>query len=409
MGAGEGEKSKLSGHRSRVAWFHCFAGISGDMALGSLIDAGADIAEIRDVLSRLAISGWSIEAEPVLRSGIAATHLRVEARDDSVVRTFPAVRAMLEDADLPATVREKSIAAFSALAKVEGRLHRRDPNQVHFHELSGHDTLIDIVGTMAALELLGIDDVYASAVATGTGLVRTLHGHLPNPAPAVLDLLAGAPLWGRDVNIELTTPTGAAILATLAKGFGPMAGTREIDGLPNCTQVVLGTRDERSSQGREENLSAGQPLMLLEANIDDATGEQMSDALHALLEAGAADAWITPVLMKKGRPGHLLSALCDLALTDALRQVLIDESGTFGVRSHVVDRFASTRRTESIDVDGHEVRIKVSPGRMKVEHDDAARVARELGSPVREVLSRAETAWRSHPSVARDEDDDQPS
>ena len=195
MGAGEGEKSKLSGHRSRVAWFHCFAGISGDMALGSLIDAGADIAEIRDVLSRLAISGWSIEAEPVLRSGIAATHLRVEARDDSVVRTFPAVSAMLEDADLPSKVREKSIAAFSALAKVEGRLHRRDPNQVHFHELSGHDTLIDIVGTMAALELLGIDDVYASAVATGTGLVRTLHGHLPNPAPAVLDLLAGAPLW----------------------------------------------------------------------------------------------------------------------------------------------------------------------------------------------------------------------
>jgi uncharacterized protein (TIGR00299 family) protein len=390
------------------------------MALGSLIDAGVDIADIREVLSRLGIGGWSIEAEPVLRSGIAATYLRIEAEDDSVVRTFPAVRAILENADLPMMVRERSIAAFSALATVESRLHRRDPNQVHFHELSGHDTLIDIVGTMAALELLEIDDVYASPIATGTGIVRTLHGHISNPAPAVLELLVGAPLWGRDVNVELTTPTGAAILSTLAKGFGPMpamvidatgygAGTKEIDGLPNCTQVVVGTRTERSTRASRQDPRAGQPLVLIEANVDDVTGEQLSDVLQALIDAGAADAWITPVLMKKGRPGHVVSMLCDLALEDALRQVLIDESGTFGVRAHVVDRFATTRRTESIDVEGHEVHIKVSPGRAKVEHDDAARVARKIGLPVREVLSRAELAWRSHPSAARDEDDGEPS
>src|SRR4051795_13685641 len=234
------------------AWFHCFSGIAGDMALGSLIDAGADVAEVLAMLERLALTGWLLEVEPVLRGGVAATRAVVTAKDDAVVRTYTHIAAMIDDAGLPPRVRDRAIGTFSNLADVEGDLHRRHPSQVHFHEVGGVDAIVDIVGTCAALEVLGVDDVYASPIATGIGMVRTAHGLLPNPAPAVVGLLAGAPTYGRDVPVELTTPTGAALLATLAVGFGHIpamtitatgfgAGTRDIETTPNATQVVLGT------------------------------------------------------------------------------------------------------------------------------------------------------------------------
>jgi uncharacterized protein (DUF111 family) len=173
-------------------------------------------------------------------------------------------------------------------------------------------------------------------------------------------------------------------------GYG--AGGRDLDGLPNCTQVVIGS----TVRSRGDAALTGQPQMLLEANLDDATGEQVADVLAALFDAGAADAWITPVLMKKGRPGQIVAALCDVALADQIRQVLLSEGGSLGVRATVVDRFASSRSLQEVEIDGHTVRVKVSPGRAKVEHDDASRVAKLLGLPVREVTSRAEAAWRDH-------------
>ena len=229
---------------------------------------GADLRELERLLDRLPIGGWSLDFEPVLRGGIAATRAIVEARGDGVVRTFPHVVGIIEEARLPSGVRDRAVAAFSLLAEVEGRLHRRPPSQVHFHEVGGHDTIVDIVGTASALELLGVEQVAASPVATGLGMVRSAHGLLPNPAPAVVELLEGIPTDGRDLNVELTTPTGAAILATWGSSFGPMpamtieasgfgAGAREIDGLPNCTQVVIGlpaasmrTRPRRGSATR---------------------------------------------------------------------------------------------------------------------------------------------------------------
>lgn len=191
------------------AWFHCFAGIAGDMALGSLLDAGADLAEVIAILERLPVTGWKLEAEPVLRGGIAATHITVHAHDDAVVRTHAHIVGLIEEARLPPTVRGRALATFGALAEVEGRLHRREPAQVHFHEVGGIDAIVDIVGTCAALEVLGVDEIHASPVATGIGMIRTAHGLLPNPAPAVVSLLAGAPTYGRDISTELTTPTGA--------------------------------------------------------------------------------------------------------------------------------------------------------------------------------------------------------
>jgi pyridinium-3,5-bisthiocarboxylic acid mononucleotide nickel chelatase len=396
----------------RRAWFHCFAGIAGDMALGSLIDAGADLDELRKLLDRLPIGGWSFEVNPVLRGGIASTQVEVRVGETGVVRTFPHVIAILEEAKLPARVQERSMSAFSALASVEGRLHRRPTAQVHFHELGGHDTVVDVVGTAAALEILEIDEVTSSPVALGHGAVRTRHGMLPNPAPAVLALLAGAPVFGRELNVELTTPTGAAIVASMASSFGAMppmavdatgygAGSHEIDGLPNCTQVVVG-RPLTTSDGP----LSGQPLVVIEANLDDATGEQLADALNSLLDAGAIDAWVTPVVMKKGRPGHVISALCESALVDGLTGVLMAETGTLGVRAIAVGRTTASRSLSSVEVDGVPLRVKVSPGRVKIEHDDAAALAKTTGQSVRKVVDRAEREWWRRTGAPADDPDE---
>ncbi len=387
---------------TRAAWFHCFAGIAGDMALGSLIDAGADQGEIGAMLQRLPLAGWAIRSTPTMRNGIAATQLHVSAEDTAIVRTHSHIVGLIEEARLPDRVRDRALAVFGALAEAEGRLHRRPPSQVHFHEVGGIDAIVDIVGTCAALEVLEVDAIYASAVATGTGMIRSAHGTLPNPAPAVVELLRGAPTYGRDVGVELTTPTGAALLAALVSGWGPLpamtieasgfgAGTREMDGLPNLTQVVLGTTTEAS-------LDAGQPVVLLEANVDDATGETLAHTIGALLAAGAHDAWLTPILMKKGRPASTVSALADPALAGQVAACLTRETGSLGVRGTRLERWPAPRTVDVVDVDGLPVRVKVSPGRAKAEHDDVARVASLRKLPLREVARRAEQAWRDQGS-----------
>jgi uncharacterized protein (TIGR00299 family) protein len=381
---------------STTVWFHCFAGIAGDMALGSLLDAGAELAEVRALVGRVPIEGWSLDAEPTMRNGIAATHAVVRAADTAIVRTYAHIRGLLEEARLPDRVLARALGAFGALATVEGRLHRRPASQVHFHEVGALDAIVDIVGTCAALEVLGVDNVTASPVATGMGMVRTAHGMLPNPAPAVVELLRGAPTYGVDLPVELTTPTGAALLAALASQFGPQpamsvgamgfgAGTRELDTLPNLTQAVIGTAVSPRP--------AGQTLQLVETNVDDVTGETLAHAVAALLEAGAVDAWVAPIVGKKGRPAHVVSALCDHVLTAEVAAVLAAETGTLGIRGHAVERWAVPRAFDAVDVEGAIVRVKISPGRVKAEHDDAVRVARHTGLPLREVVRRAEATW----------------
>jgi len=390
-----------------LAWFHCFAGIAGDMAFGSLVDAGADLDAVLEIVQRIPLDGWTVEADAVLRNGLAATQLVVRCRETGIVRTHAHIVGLLEEARLPVRVRTRALAVFERLAEVEGLLHRRPPASVHFHEVGGLDAIVDVVGTCAALEVLAVDSVRASAVATGIGMVRTAHGLLPNPAPAVVGLLRGAPTYGLDVPVELTTPTGAAILSALASGFGPLpamtvrasgfgAGTRTLEQLPNVTQVVIGTT--QPVPGESTDPPHGQPAVELAANVDDATGETIAHAVAALLEAGALDAWVAPVIMKKGRPGHVVSALADQAVAGQIARVLMAETGSLGVRSRPVVRWMADRHTDKVDVDGLAVRVKVSPGRVKAEHDDAAGVAARLGVPVREVARRAETAWHAaHP------------
>ena len=382
-----------------VAWFHCFAGIAGDMALGSLIDAGADAHEVRGLVGRLGLPGWELRLEEDMRGGIACTRAVVRG-DDAVDRTHAAIAALVHAAALPPRVARRSLAVFGALASVESTLHRQPVDQVHFHEVGGHDAVVDVVGTAAALEILGVDELCASAVATGTGTVRSAHGRLPNPAPATVRLLQGMPSYGRDVDLELTTPTGAALLAALCTSIGPLpdmtitasgfgGGAAELDDLPNCTQVVIGHRDRRASVG------PGQGACVLETNLDDVTGEQLGHALAAALDAGALDAWVSPVTMKKGRPGHVLHVLADPTRVAALRAEMQRVTGTMGIRATAVERWPVARRMEQVTVDGITVRMKVTGGRAKAEFDDVALVAGKTGATVGDVASRAEEAWRA--------------
>ena len=381
-----------------VAWWHCFCGIAGDMALGSLVDAGADLSLVERELVALPLGGWSLEAEPTLRAGLAATEIRVRVREHQVVRTYSHIVGLITEARLPERARTRALATFERLANVESRLHRRPMSQVHFHEVGSTDAIIDIVGTCVALEVLGVDEIRSSPVAQGTGMASSAHGAIPVPAPAVVSLLAdaGAPTYGTAIPMELTTPTGAALLAALCQSWGPMpplsvtssgygAGSREIDGMPNVVQVVLGELSQEVDE-----LLEGQPVAVLEANVDDVTGEILGATLSSLMAAGAFDAWVTPVTGKKGRPAHVVSVLCEPSLVGVLRQVLVDETGTLGLRASEWRRWPGTRQFAQVEVDGYPVRVKRGPRRIKAEHDDAARVARLVGLPGREVARRAE-------------------
>ncbi len=388
----------MTAEAPRLAWFHCFAGIAGDMALGSLLDAGADLDEVRALLGRLALPGWGLEVEQAERGGLSCSRAVVSVAEDPTARDYRTIKAILAEAGLPERVERRAAAVFEALAGVESRLHRRPVDEVHLHEAGGHDALVDVVGTAAALEVLDVEAVHASAVATGSGTVRAAHGTLPNPAPATVALLAGAPAYGRETEVELTTPTGAALLRGLGATFGPLpameiersgfgAGSRELAGLPNCTQVVVG-RAVGAVTG------ASRPLLVLETNLDDITGEQLGHALERLLEAGALDAWVTPIVMKKGRPAHTVHVLCEPAAETALRAVLLADTGTLGVRTVAVERWAAERRPAVVEVEGEPVRLKVGPARAKPEFDDVARVAARTGRSPAEIADEALEAWR---------------
>jgi uncharacterized protein (TIGR00299 family) protein len=385
----------------RLAWFHCFSGVAGDMALGALVDAGADLDEVEAIVRKVDVVGWELEAEPVLRSGVAATKIHVRAAESHHHRTWRALRGLLDAAGLPDRVHARATATFALLARAEGALHRADPDDVHFHEVGAIDAIVDVVGACAALEVLGVDEVTCSPLAVGRGRVEAAHGHLPNPAPAVLRILEGVPVHGVDTPVELTTPTGAALMVALASGFGPLpdlrvtasgygAGTAEVDGVVNATQVVLGLGDATAGLGAD---GGGQPVVVVETTVDDASGEVLGATVPALLAAGALDAWITPVLGKKGRPAHVVAGLADVGAAPAVAEALRTATGSLGVRASTHARWPAARSFATVEVDGHAVRIKVSPVRAKAEHDDVAAVAAATGRSIPEVAARAEAAW----------------
>ena len=382
----------------RTAWFNCAAGVAGDMMLGALLDAGADLDRVRELLAELNLDGWTLTTESVARSGIKATKAHVHVTDNATSRTWSDIKQLLETSALPDRVRARSLTVFLGLASAEAALHGVAIDDVHFHEVGGHDALIDIVGSIAALEVLGIDEIACSPIGLGRGVIRADHGLLPAPAPATLSLLQGFEVHGLDQQFESATPTGAALLAglaghssaipgmtVLAQGFG--AGTRDLAGVANVVGVLIGERPDSTTE----------QLGLIETNLDDITGEHLAHALQALLDEGAADAWVTPITMKKGRPAHLLSVLCHPSDLPRLGGKVRELTGSLGVRSTLVARTSIERRIDIVDVLGHPVRIKVSPISVKPEFDDVAAVAKATGQPLSEIdrLARAIFSERS--------------
>jgi uncharacterized protein (TIGR00299 family) protein len=385
---------------SPFAFFDCFAGVAGDMVLGALLDAGGSAEALRAGLAELPVDPFELEVTGTERGGIGATQVRVRAQRSHVIRTWAYLRGALGEADLPAPVRERALATFARLAEAEARVHRKPVDQVHFHEVGAVDAVVDVVGAALLLHDLGVTEVWSSAVATGSGRVRSEHGVLPVPAPAVLELLRGAPIYSGGVAAELTTPTGAAILAAGAARFAelpPMrvaavgygAGGRHHDELPNLLRVVLG---ERTGDG-----AAGDGGLVLEANLDDMTPELAPWVLERLFEVGAADVWYTPVHMKKGRPGITLSVLCPPGTDAAARELLWRETSTLGVRGVPVRKWMLERRVIEVELPGGKVRVKLGLDGGRVvnvapEFADCARLAGETGRPLKDVMARAQAA-----------------
>jgi hypothetical protein len=385
----------------RLLYFDCIAGISGDMALGALIDAGADLEPIRKGLEGLPVESFELDVEQVESGGIRATKVNVRTSTDGLIRTYASIRSLLDMAEMPLDAKAMAQRIFRRLAEAEAVVHRRDLDQVTFHEVGAVDSIVDIVGTSLALASLKVDRVFASAVPTGMGMVKTEHGLLPIPAPAVMELLRGAPIYSRNVSVELVTPTGAAILAALVEGFGEIphmriehvgygAGTARLD-FPNVVRVVVGEADP-SATVAADTVSGSE--LVLETNVDDLNPELYAYVLERLFAAGAQDAWLTPIVMKKGRPAVTISVLASPSREEAIRQVLFRETGTLGIRSSVVDKQALEREWVEVATRNGSVRVKI--GRLEgntvtvaPEFEDCVKVAREAGVPAREVYEEA--------------------
>ncbi len=387
---------------SHRLWLDPGFGAAGDMLLGALLGLGAPVDQVRAGLEGLGIDGWKLDHEPVLRCSLASSRAVVDAPEGHHHRTWSSIDALLAEADLPATVTDGARATFRRLGEVEAGIHRVDIDQVHFHEVGALDAIVDIVGCWLAVDLLGIVEVSAGPVGLGSGRTNAAHGQLPVPAPATADLLVGAPVRPVAVEAETVTPTGAALLATLLSTtggtWGPIpagrllatargAGGRDPEGYPNVVTAHLldgaATADDHRPEAAVE----------LTTNLDDIAPEVVGHVIGQAIEAGADDAWATPVVMKKNRPGVTLTVLCHPDRLPALQQLVFAETGTLGLRVRPVDKRILDRRFESVVVREQPIRIKIGPHGAKPEHDDLVSAAAATGLPLRLLATEAIGVW----------------
>jgi uncharacterized protein (TIGR00299 family) protein len=378
---------------ARIAYLDCFSGISGDMLLGALIDAGVDARALERELRLLGVEGWSLPAERVRRAGIAATFARVElAEAPQPHRRLPDVLAIIEASSLPAGDRDRAANVFRRLAEAEARVHGVPPDEIDFHEVGALDAIIDVCGAVVGLRLLGVEQLYCSPLPAGGGPARSQHGEIPVPAPATLELmaLANAPMFpsSADRPMEMVTPTGAAIVTTLASferpamsvvrvGYG--AGGRDPEGWPNALRLWVG-----------ETIDARPTMLLVETNIDDMNPEIYGYVQEKLFAAGAADVWFQSVQMKKNRPGVMVSVLCAPDREDTVTSVLLRETSTLGVRVSAVSRHEAAREVLEFEssIGPAAVKVKGLPGeppRVAPEYEACRRLAESRGLPLSEV------------------------
>ena len=382
-----------------VLYFDCFSGASGDMILAALIDAGADPERIQQGIAALPIERVGFGFGHGVRKGLRATMVDITIPDDASHRSYRDIVEMLERADLPATVRERSLRTFEILGTAEARVHGVDIDDIHFHEVGALDAIADVVGAAMALEHFQPTTIVCSPIPVGKGTVETDHGTLPVPAPAVTEILKGALITGGGER-EVITPTGAAILMAVVDRFGdppPMrlrttgygAGTQDLD-VPNVLRVMVG--DEASPDHASH--------VLIETNVDDMSPELVPHVIDQLLREGAQDAWSSPILMKKGRPAFKISVIADNSTRERIVDLMYRETSTFGVRATNITKDELLREWIEVDVEGHTVRVKIAHRgpdvvTMSAEYGDASRAAMATGIPLKTIYEKAESAART--------------
>jgi len=346
----------------KTLYFDCFAGASGDMILGAMVAAGVDPNYLRDQLSLLRVDGFSIDFETVDRSGLSATYARVETAHEHKHRHLADIKQIIEASDLPEYVKALSVQIFTRLAEAESRVHNEPVEHVHFHEVGALDAIVDVVGAAICFDYLDIGRFVCSPLHVGSGMVQMAHGRFPIPPPAVAELLKGVPFYATDIQGELLTPTGAAILTSVCSEYGPIpemttesvgygAGTREYQDFPNVLRVLFGETKEHPNDDL---------LWMLETNLDDASPQIIGHVMDRVLELGALDCFFTPVQMKKNRPGVLLSVLCRPEEKEAVMKLLFMETTTLGIRSYEVQRRGLQRTVVRVETQYGTIDVKVA-------------------------------------------------
>lgn len=386
----------------RIAYFDCFSGAAGDMIVGALLDAGVDPGWLREQVARLAIGGFRVGIEKVKKQGIAATRFVVDL-DASTLQPHRHLKHVVEiirGAGLPSAIVDRAVEVFERLAHAEAAVHGTTVEKVHFHEVGAIDAILDVVSACLCLDRLGVERVWCGPISTGSGTVTCAHGVLPIPAPATALLLKGVPLAECSEAGELTTPTGAAILTTVAAQFGPApamtinsigygAGTRDSQSRPNVLRVLLG--ESMTAQATADEVT------VLETNLDDASPQTIGYCIERLLAEGALDAFAVPIQMKKGRPGALLTALVEVHRAAEFERILFQETPTFGVRRSVVRRTTMTRRHETVTTPFGSIRMKIGVfdgiTTATPEYEDCKAAAGHSGVALREVITAANVAW----------------
>jgi pyridinium-3,5-bisthiocarboxylic acid mononucleotide nickel chelatase len=378
-----------------IGWLEATSGASGDMLLGAVIDAGASEAGVAAAIAAVAPERVSLRIEQVRRAGLAARHARVETADSTTDRRLADVLALIAAADLDQAVATHAGAVFRLLARAEARVHGVSPDDVHFHEVGALDALADIVGVCAGFVSLGLEELHCGPVAVGSGTVGTAHGRLSVPAPAVVELLRGVATYSGPVTAEMCTPTGAALLRHWVTAWGAQplmrvdragvgAGSRDVAEQPNVLRLLVGSA----------GLDGASTALVLETNVDDIDPRLWPGVLQRLLSAGASDAWLTPILMKKGRPAHTLSALTGGDTAESVRAEIFAETSAIGLREVTVGKLALDRKLAAVEIGGHRVSVKVARHRGRVvnvqpEYDDVAAAAAAASRPVKDVLADA--------------------
>lgn len=399
----------------QTLYFDCFAGASGNMILGALIAAGVDVSDLKASLETLGLPDFEIKVENVQRAGISSTHVSIEIPDEKNHRHLPEIEKIITGSALSNRVKDRSLKIFRRLAEAEAKVHGTDVDKVHFHEVGGLDAIVDIVGACIGFEMLGIERFVCSKIHVGSGFVKMQHGTYPVPPPAVANLLEGCPVYSTEIAGELITPTGAAIISTVCASYGALpemvveqtaygAGTRTYEDFPNVLRLMIGKSVALTAARQPEPLTDDlihEDLVLLETNVDDVSPQVVGFVLERALDIGALDCWITPIQMKKNRPGNLISVLCTMENEQNIRELIFTETTTLGVRSTPISRLSLPREVHAVETTFGTIDVKVAKYKgmtvnVMPEYEQVREVALRHGLPFRQVHNEVISRLKGH-------------